>query len=109
MALVAGLLPAPPAWRGVRAVAVASVVVAALASVLRPKSCCSRRRSWAWSCSILCLQQVFALQGAVVHGLPVAGLSPGLELLGQAWANGAGAVRDGGGRAGRGMVMPGRK
>src|SRR5205823_2514746 len=46
-------------------------------------------------------EEALALLGAVVHGLAVTGLPPGLELLGQAWADGAGAVRDGGCRAGR--------
>src|SRR5262249_34385535 len=44
---------------------------------------------------------VLALAGALVHGLPVAGLSPGLELLGEAWANRTGTVRDGWCGAGR--------
>ena len=36
-----------------------------------------------------------AFEGAAMHGLPVGGLPPGLELLLQAWANRTGALRDG--------------
>jgi len=43
----------------------------------------------------LLLEAGFALQGAVMHGFPVAGLPPGLELLGQARTDGTGAIRDG--------------
>lgn len=43
----------------------------------------------------LLLEEGLPLKGAVVHDLPVAGLSPGLKLLGEARANGTGAVRDG--------------
>ena len=42
----------------------------------------------------LLLEESLTLDGAIMHGLPVAGLTPGLELLGQAWADGTGAVRD---------------
>jgi hypothetical protein len=49
----------------------------------------------------LLLEMGGTLDRAVVHGLPVGGLSPGLELDGEAWANGTGAVREGRCGAGR--------
>jgi hypothetical protein len=49
----------------------------------------------------LLFKEGLALDGAVVHGLPIAGLTPGLELLGEAGANGTGAVGDGRRGAGR--------
>lgn len=36
----------------------------------------------------LLLEEGLALDGTVLQGLPVASLAPGLELLGQAWADG---------------------
>jgi hypothetical protein len=42
-----------------------------------------------------------AFEGAAMHGLPVGGLAPGLELLLQARANRTGAVGDGWSRADR--------
>src|SRR5262249_61071381 len=51
---------------------------------------------------VLLLEQGFALAGAVVHGLPVAGLSPGLEFLRETWTNRTGALGDGGRGTGRG-------
>src|SRR5262249_37346912 len=50
----------------------------------------------------LLLEKGLALNGAIMHGLPVAGLSPGLKLVGQARADGTGAVREGRCRAGGG-------
>ena len=41
-----------------------------------------------------------ALNGSVMHGLPVGGLSPGLELLSQPWADRARSLGDGGSGAG---------
>jgi hypothetical protein len=48
-----------PRERGERRASAVSVVFAgpALDSVLRPKSCCSRSRSWAWSCASSCLSR----------------------------------------------------
>ena len=40
------------------------------------------------------LELRLAFEGAAMHGPPVGGLPPGLELLLQAWANRAGALRD---------------
>jgi len=55
---------------------------------------------------VLLEEQGFAFDGALVQGFPVASLSPGLELDGQARANGTRAVRErrggAGGRWGRG-------
>jgi hypothetical protein len=45
-----------------------------------------------------------ALEGAAMHGLPIGGLAPGLELLLQAWTNRTGALgnrRSGTDRTGR--------
>ena len=42
-----------------------------------------------------------ALQGAAMHGLPVGGLAPRLELLLQPWANRTRALRQGRGRTER--------
>ena len=39
------------------------------------------------------LELGLAFEGAAMHGLPVGGLPPGLELLLQAWANRTGALR----------------
>ena len=50
---------------------------------------------------VLLVEESLALDGALVHGLPVGGLTPGLELLGQAWADRARPLGDGGSRAGR--------
>jgi hypothetical protein len=44
----------------------------------------------------LLFEEGFALHGAVVHGLPVASLAPGLELHGAARADGTGTVGQGG-------------
>jgi hypothetical protein len=49
----------------------------------------------------LLLEEGLPLHGAVVHGLPVAGLTPGLELHGEARADRTGAVGKGGRRAGQ--------
>lgn len=48
------------------------------------------------------LEEGFTLEGAFMQSLPGAGLSPGLELLGQTRADGARAVGQGWGGAGRG-------
>jgi hypothetical protein len=42
----------------------------------------------------LLLEEVFALDGALVHGFPVSGLSPGFKLDGEARADGTRAVRE---------------
>ena len=50
----------------------------------------------------LLLEKGFALDGAIMHGLPVTGLSPRLERLGQVRADGAGSARKGRGGTGKG-------
>src|SRR6516165_901970 len=57
----------------------------------------------------LLFEEGLALHGAVVHGLPVAGLAPGLELHGEARAHGTGAVGKQGRRAGRGSRRGGQR
>jgi hypothetical protein len=54
-----------------------------------------------FECGDALLEGGFALDGAVVHRLPVTGLPPGLELHGEARANRTGALGQGGRRAGR--------
>jgi hypothetical protein len=51
---------------------------------------------------VLLPQQGFALEGALVHGLPVAGGSPGLEFLGEAWTHRTRAIGQGRSGATRG-------
>ena len=50
----------------------------------------------------------FPLEGALMERLPVAGLSPRLELDGEAWADGTGTIRKGRSRTGWGR-WPGRQ
>ena len=93
-----GLLTSGPTrWRVGRWLRVGTAgSVAAAVSVFRPKSCCSRRRSLSlevWSFSVL--SWASRCEGAAMLGLPVGGLSPGLELLVQAWADRTGALGDG--------------
>ena len=45
---------------------------------------------------VLLVEEFFALDGSVMHGLPVGGLSPGLELLSQAGADRARSLGNGG-------------
>jgi hypothetical protein len=51
---------------------------------------------------VLLGEELLAPEGPLVHGLPVGGLSPGLELLFQAWTDRARRLRDGRSRTGRG-------
>src|SRR5512135_57712 len=59
--------------------------------------------------SDLLLELGLACDGAVEHGLVVRGLTPGLELLGQPWADRARLLGNGGSRAGREVEVPGRE
>ena len=45
---------------------------------------------------VLLVEEPLSLDSAMVHGLPVGSLAPGLELLGQAWADRARSQGDGG-------------
>src|SRR5262249_38483815 len=55
----------------------------------------------------LFFEQGLTSHGAIEHRLVVCGLAPGLELLGQAWANRARSLRDGGRGAGRQGIRSG--
>jgi hypothetical protein len=55
------------------------------------------------------LELGLAFQGSAMHGLPVGGLAPGLELLLEAGANRTRALRDGGSRAEGGRCRVGRR
>src|SRR5439155_10889981 len=45
---------------------------------------------------VFLVEELFALDGPPVHGLPVSGLAPGLEFLSQAWADRTGTLGNGG-------------
>src|SRR5512135_715249 len=55
---------------------------------------------------VLLVEELLALDGPLVHGLPVGGPAPGLELRFQTWAARARSQGGGGSRTGRGVVVP---
>src|SRR5512135_2059977 len=58
---------------------------------------------------VLLVEELLALDGPLMHGLPVSSLAPGLELLGQPWADRARPLGNGGSQTGRGVVVPSRE
>ena len=58
---------------------------------------------------VLLIEEWLAWDGPLMHGLPVGSLTPGLELLGQAWADRARPLGNGGSRTGRGLIVPSRE
>ena len=58
---------------------------------------------------VLVVEEVLALDGPLMPGLPVGGLASGLELLGQTWADRARSLGYGRGRTGRGLLGPGQE